>query len=53
VKYVLKAPKMNRTTPVTMQLMIKPCSADVAAMYGTRGMRPPIKYERPMVNAEM
>jgi hypothetical protein len=27
VKYVLKPPKMNRTTPVTMQLTIRPVSA--------------------------
>ena len=53
VKYVLKAPKMKSTTPVRMHEMIRPSSADDVAMYGMSGMRPPIKYERPIVSAEM
>jgi len=43
VKYVLKPPKMNSTTPVTMHEMVRPSSADDVAMYGMSGMRPPMK----------
>ena len=53
VKYVLKPPKMNRITPVTMHEITRPVSASLVAIYGTRGMSPPIKYDMPMVRAEI
>lgn len=43
VKYVLKAPKMNSTKPVTHDEMISPSRAVVLVKYGIKGTSPPIK----------